>query len=222
MFSKTLWTVAASSLTSTYENYKELEELWDWCLDEHKDREAKTPIHGVQSQMQTSWIFFWIGTCYFLLRQSDNAAPEFNEDIVSYYRKIYYEASDCITNAITDRFDQQDFKTYIKLEKLLIKAVKGNDFHAEYDDILSIDRKDFDDNRSQVQLETLSEYCKELDIISVRTIVKALKNFKVRSHLTEIIKPSKLILMMPTTNSTPERSFSLLKLVKTYLRLTMK
>ena len=99
--------------------------------------------------------------------------------------------------------------------------MKGNDFHAEYG-ILSIDRKDFDDNRSQVQLETLSEYYKELDIISVRTIVKALKNFKVRSQLTEIIKPSKLILMMPTTNSTPERSFSLLKLVKTYLRLTMK
>ena len=45
-------------------------------------------------------------------------------------RKIYYEALDCITNAITDRFDQQDFKTYTKLENL-IKVAKGDDFHPE-------------------------------------------------------------------------------------------
>ena len=34
-----------------------------------------------------------------------NTAPEFDEDIVSYYRKIYYEALDIITNPITDHFD---------------------------------------------------------------------------------------------------------------------
>ena len=45
-------------------------------------------------------------------------------------RKIYYDALDCITNAITDRFDQQDSKTYTKLENL-IKVAKGGDFHAE-------------------------------------------------------------------------------------------
>ena len=41
----------------------------------------------------------------------ENAVPEFDEDNVPYYRKIYYEALDCITNTITDCFDQQDFKT---------------------------------------------------------------------------------------------------------------
>ena len=75
-----------------------------------------------------------------------NAAPEFDEDIVPSYRKVYYEAPDCITNAIIDCFDQQDFKTYIKLEKFLIREPKGNNFHAEYDDTLSIYRKDFDGN----------------------------------------------------------------------------
>ena len=82
-----------------------------------------------------------------------------------YYGKIYYEALDRKTNVITDCFDQQVFKTHIKLEDLLIKATKGDDFHAGYDDVVSIYRKDFDDNRFQVQPETLSEYCKELDII---------------------------------------------------------
>ena len=71
-----------------------------------------------------------------------NAAPQFDEDTVSYYRKIYNEVLDCITNNITDHFDQQEFKTYIKLENLLTKKAKGDDFHAEYDDVLSIYRKD--------------------------------------------------------------------------------
>ena len=129
---------------------------------------------------------------------------------------------DCITNAITDCFEQQDFKTYIKSENLLIKAAKGDDFHAEHDDALSIYRKDFDDNRFQIQLVTLSEYCKELVIISVRRTAEVLKNLKVRSHLTEVIKLAKLILVMKATNSTSERSFSLFKLIKTYLPSAMK
>ena len=35
-----------------------------------------------------------------------NAALKFDECIVSFDRKIYYEALDCATIAITDRFDQ--------------------------------------------------------------------------------------------------------------------
>ena len=92
-----------------------------------------------------------------------------------------------------------------------------------YDDALSIYRKDFfDDNQFQVWLEILAEYCKELDIISVRAIAEILKNRKVRSDRTEVIKLAKLILVMPVTNSTSERLFNLLKLIKTYLRSTMK
>ena len=43
----------------------------------------------------------------------------------------------------------------------------------------------------KLQLKTISEYseyCKELDIISVRVIAEILKNFKVRSLLTEVIE----------------------------------
>ena len=77
-------------------------------------------------------------------------------------------------------------------------------------------------NWFQLLLETLLEYCKEFDIISIRRIAEVLKNLKVRSHLPGIIKPAKLVLVMPATNSTPEWSFSVLHLTKTYLRSTMK
>ena len=38
------------------------------------------------------------------------------------------------------------------------------------DNVLSKYCEDFDDNRFQVQVETLSEYCKVFDIIANRTI----------------------------------------------------
>ena len=81
---------------------------------------------------------------------------------------------------------------------------------------------DFDGIRFHVQLQKISEYCKEIvDTGSVRTVTEVLRNLKVRNHLYVVYKLVKLIMVMPATNFTSERTFSLLKLIKTYLRPTM-
>ena len=235
LFGQTRWTVRVSSLSSICENYNELEKLWNWCLVEYKDREAKARIHGAQAQMRTFDYFFGLRLAILLLRHSDNlstsfqaenlwtdkaqniakstvitlkkmrsdekfnlfwkdvenkaaildvdpprlprkkrvparieeclggsATPEFDDDVVSHNRKIYYEALGCIINAIEDRFDQEDFKTYIKLENLLLKAAKESDFDSEYNDVMVLHDSNFDEIRFHVQLETLSEFCKEI------------------------------------------------------------
>ena len=72
LFSQTRWTVRTSSLTCICENYKELVELWNWCLVGYKDREAKARIHGVQAQMQTFDYFFASRLDILLLRHGDN------------------------------------------------------------------------------------------------------------------------------------------------------
>ena len=48
-----------------------------------------------------------------------------------------------------------------------------------------------------------------------------LKNHEVWDHLCEVYKLAKPIMVMPATNFTLERTFSWLKLIKTYLRSTM-
>ena len=142
--------------------------------------------------------------------------------MVSYYRKIYYESLDCIIDAIKNRFDQEHFKTYIKLENLLLKAVKGSNFDSECNDVTALCDNNFDGIRFHVQLETLSKYCKEIvDTGSFRTVTEVLRNLEVRNHLYEMYKVAKLIMAMPATNSMLEETFSLLKLIKTYLRSTM-
>ena len=41
----------SDALVSIIQHYEELKELWKWCLKEHKDKETKARIIGVQTQM---------------------------------------------------------------------------------------------------------------------------------------------------------------------------
>ena len=188
LFSETRWTVRAGFLSSIYENYKELDQLWTWCLDVYKDTESKARVNGVQSLMQSFDYFFELRLGTLLLsislqaedlcaaqaqtiaknttstlekmRNDQNfdlfwtdvnskaealdvdeptlsrrrrpptriddycgkAAPEFPADVISHYRRIYFESLDCIISAIRDRFDQEDYRIYVQLENLLLKA----------------------------------------------------------------------------------------------------
>ena len=153
------------------------------------------------------------------------AAPEFSADVISQYRRIYFESLDCIISAIRDRFDQEDYRIYVQLENLLLKAAIGGNFIKEYDAIMETYAYDFDKNRFHVQLETLNEYCREIDqsdVFCLRTVVNVLRRPEVKSHLSEVVKLAKLILVLPATNATSKRTFSLMKLIKSYLRATMK
>ena len=75
------------------------------------------------------------------------------------------------------------------------------------------------------QLETLRVYVKN-NAISVKVlndIVGIIKTMTpaTRQLFSEVVTVVKLILVMPATNATSERSFSALRRVKTYLRATM-
>ena len=72
LFSETRWTVRAGFLSSIYENYKELDQLWTWRLDVYKDTESKARVNGVQSQMQSFDYLFGLRLGTLLLRHSDN------------------------------------------------------------------------------------------------------------------------------------------------------
>ena len=76
---------------------------------------------------------------------------EYANDVISHYCRIYFESLDCIINAMEDRFDQENFRTYAKFKNLLLKEAKGNIFIQEYHDVTAIYDSDFDGNRFQVQ-----------------------------------------------------------------------
>ena len=109
------------------------------------------------------------------------AAPKYTNDVISQYRRIYFESLDCIINDIEDLFDQEDFRTYVKLENVLLKAAKGNVFIQEYNDVMVIYGSEFDENRFQLQLQTLQEYCTNIDgKACICSVNDTLRNLKVR------------------------------------------
>ena len=72
VFSDTRWTARCGALVSIIQHYKELRELWKWCLKEYKDPETKARIIGVQTQMNKFNYFSRVKLAFFLLGHSDN------------------------------------------------------------------------------------------------------------------------------------------------------
>ena len=61
----------------------------------------------------------------------ESGEGEHPETVEDFYRVIYSEALDLITNSIENRFDQPGYQTYSKLESLLIKAANRQDYAEE-------------------------------------------------------------------------------------------
>ena len=83
------------------------------------------------------------------------SAPDYETDVISNYYRTYFETLDCIINPTADRYDQADFRIYIKLKNLLLKAAKGDVFIQTYNDDMAIYSSDFDKNRFQAQIKAL-------------------------------------------------------------------
>ena len=81
--------------------------------------------------------------------------PSFSSTPKQYYRRVYYEALDLVTNAITDRFNQPGFRVYRKTQDLLLKAVHGSDYKEDFEFVVNF----YGDVFNASQLEVQLQYC---------------------------------------------------------------
>ena len=125
--------------------------------------------------------------------------------------------------SIKDRFDQPGYKVYRSLEDLVLKAANKLDFSEELASVKDVYGTDLDESTLQVQLQILGANIPEkmITIFDVRSYLQQITPGD-RSLLSQVVLLMKLILVMPATNATSERSFSALRRIKTYLRSTMK
>ncbi len=144
-----------------------------------------------------------------------------------FYRQQYFEALDNAINCLIHRFDQPGYKTYSNLEQLLIKASKQEDFEDEFQVVTDFYKNDFNKDVLRAQLITFGvdfnpklQADQEVTIFDIKDHFTTLSSSH-RNLLNEVMKLLQLILIMPATNSSSERSFSALRRVKTYLRGTM-
>lgn len=152
--------------------------------------------------------------------ESGLAEAEFPTSVEGYYRKIYFEAIDLVTNCIKDRFDQPGFRVYRHLQDLLLKAAKHTDYQEELEFVSRSYGQDLDCQMLKIQLEQYAILLDDNNIIDVNIedVFAFMKGLSLaqKSLLSEVCKLNKLVLVMPATNAVSERSFSALRRVKGY------
>ena len=155
------------------------------------------------------------------------AEPHFHNTPESFYQQIYFEALDLSIASITNHFDQPGFKFYSGMEQLLFKACKGEDCEAELTAVCDVYGEELSRQSLEPQLKVLRtlylEKVENDEQPSFRVVKQLLQGLSQsqRSLLNMVYRVFELLLIMPATNSTSERSFSALRRIKTYLRSTM-
>ena len=163
-----------------------------------------------------------------------NSASHVFSDTKSYFRKQYYEAIDIVTNELRQRFCQErGMPVAAKLEKLLLNAANAtSDIGSDSGEIVEMYSKDLDATRLAPQLQMLPQLLRTYNecypqtaiqrITNVRTLCDIMNNVTVsRTMFDQINKLLHILLTIPVTTATAERSFSTLRRLKTYLRSTM-
>ena len=203
-----------------YRNVEEFSTFWASVMDKAAGVEVNEPIlpwkHKVPITLEVG--------------RSTGDTPKTPKDN---YRRIYFEAFDLIMATIKDRFDQTGYRVYRNLEVLLLDSAAGKEINEDaFQTVTKLYATDFNSDLLRSQLSILGvQFAKSsLDATAISTkrksiTISAIKDFLVGlggscSLLSEVEKLLALVLVMPATNASSERSFSALRRIKTYLRST--
>lgn len=152
---------------------------------------------------------------------------EFHATPKDMYRQVYFEAIDLAVSSIKDRFEQPGYKVYSNVEQLLLKACSGMDHEDEISFVCEFYGQDINKQELESQLKVLKtlymEKAEDREKPSVQVLKKTLQSLTPDqlSIIDMVCRVFQLLLIMPATNATSERSFSALRRIKTYLRSTM-
>ena len=147
----------------------------------------------------------------------DNSAEPY-DSVEQRYRSLYFEIIDKIVNCLASRFETEAYNFLLEVEQFLL----GSD--ASKDKILQFYGKDIDSDRLLLHRGMLHEMLQNEGKV-VENIEDIISHFKqelyLREVLSELYKFLKIVMTIPVSTATAERSFSSLKRLKTYLRSTM-
>lgn len=155
-----------------------------------------------------------------------SAPAEFAASPKDEYRRVYFEALDLAVTSIHSRFDQKGYKIFSNVEQLMLKACCGQSFSNELSTVCTFFHDDFDGDDLAAELLTLQKLYESTvgkdapTVDGIRTALLALSSSQ-RALVKTVCRLFQLLLILPATNSTSERSFSALRRIKTYLRSTM-
>ena len=150
-------------------------------------------------------------------------APHYHpETPYDHYKPIYFEALDSIVAAIKERFDQPAFKTFMEAEQLFLKAIKKEDITVELNTLETKFSGDYDNDSLNAELQLLPTIFNN-DPVNLDEVVEVLRSLsqEKRKLIANTVTLVRIVLTNGATSATPERSFSMMRRIKTWLRSRM-
>ncbi|XP_018363748.1 PREDICTED: uncharacterized protein LOC108761630 [Trachymyrmex cornetzi] len=152
------------------------------------------------------------------LKRLKTANAHVFKDPESYYKKIYLETVDQLLFSLNERFQSETMDFLNNCENFIIGNVADLASIVEfYDDDLDIDRLEL---HRDMFIDMIK--AKDLKVTNLKDAVNVLKNdIAMVDCVSELVSLAKLVLTIPSSTCTAERSFSALRRLKTYLNSTM-
>ena len=150
-----------------------------------------------------------------------------------YFRKQYFEVLDLLINELQRRFQQErGMPMAVLIEKLLLEYSNASSSSKSLPTELDIYKNDIDLSKLNFQLQMLPDLIKSRnqqvsnspikEVTNVKTIATMMNELPVcKTMFSEISRLLQIFFTIPVTTSTAERTFSLLRRLKTFLRSTM-
>lgn len=129
---------------------------------------------------------------------------------VDHYRSIYFETVDTAMASVTDRYDQEGYSMYRKLESLLLQ--KDIPIGA-VDEILSLYKDDFSQDLLIAQLQIFRSNYSLPSANGPIHVIALVQGFSAaeKDLMSQVVTLVQLVLVMPATNAISERSFSAMR-----------
>ena len=102
---------------------------------------------------------------------------------------------------------------------MFLRSLRGEGFEEPLDEVLQLYKDGFKGDELKAQLETL-RYFPQSTIDNLKELVEFVQSLSTttKSFVPQVIVLAKILLVMPATNAVSQRSFSVMKRVKKYLR----
>ena len=210
--------INSSNLTGNYykrmRSDEEFNTFYDGIVKESEDK-TKPPSLGRQRKAPARLDVGASGHCF--------SSPK------TLHRQQYFEVLDLVYQELLRRFDQKSFSLLRDIEQLILRAANGNNFVIK-ETISDVYAGDLDLERLELQLKMLPDLVKCSNAaVPIKQVTKLetmcnvmVENPNNRKLFSEIDKMLRLYLTVPATSATAERTFLVLRRLKSYLRATMK
>ncbi|KAF0304867.1 Zinc finger MYM-type protein 1 [Amphibalanus amphitrite] len=149
-------------------------------------------------------------------RLDDGAPPAHPATPRDAYRRVYYETLDRLLASIESRYAHGDQQLLVEAERALLTGDAADIARAAVSFGLG-------GERTCLHVQMLRDICKQRGIAlrSLSDVVSALQDASIRTLLPDCVTLVKLLLTAPATSCTAERSFSVLRRLKNWLRSTI-